>query len=153
MNVGVCKSFKLSTEMCRLKIGVEPIEGGGGRKLNITGFLSYLNQERMAETVYVPCAKSDKVLYCEVKAKCLRMRELIHSKWLMMNGITELVEEGQSRHPCYHMYKHDHPNIDGVNAWVWWFWDWKYKLVMESQFVWGNTTRQRFRTQSTFCRC
>ena len=68
--------------------------------------------------IYVPSMKSDKLLYCEVKAKCPRMRELIHSKWLVMTGITELVEESQSRHPCYHMYKHDHPNIDGVNAWV-----------------------------------
>ena len=47
-----------------------------------------------------------------------RMRDLIHDKWLMMTGITEFVEEGQSRHPCYRMYKHDHPFYDGVNAWV-----------------------------------
>ena len=116
--------------------------GGGGRKLNVTGFLSYLDQEkfRLAETIYVPCKKSDKLLYCEVKVKCPRMRELIHSKWLMMTGITEFVEEGQSRHTCYRMYKHDHPNIDRVNVWVRWFWDRKYKLVMDSQFVQGNTT-------------
>jgi hypothetical protein len=94
--------------------------------------------------------KSYKQLYCEVKAKCPRMRELIHSKWLMMTGITEFVEEGQSRHLCNRMYKHDHPNIDGVNAWVRWLWDRKYKLVMESQFVRGNTTLQRSRTQTTF---
>ena len=55
---GVCKSWKVSTETYRLKIGVEPMEGGGGRKLNVTGFLSYLDQEkfRLAETVHVPCA-------------------------------------------------------------------------------------------------
>jgi hypothetical protein len=80
-----------------LKIGVEPSE----RKLNVAGFLSYLDHEkfRLAETIYVPCAKSDKLLYCEVKEKCPRMRDLIHDKWLMMTGITEFVEEGQSRHP------------------------------------------------------
>jgi hypothetical protein len=117
---GVCKSWSISTETYHLKIGVEPMEGGGGRKLNVAGFLSYLDQEkfRLAQTVYVPCAKSDKLLYCKVNAKCPRMRELIQSKWLVMTGITEFVEEGQSRHPCYRMYKHDHPNIDGVNAWV-----------------------------------
>jgi hypothetical protein len=72
---GVCKSLKVSTETYRLKIGVEPKEGGGGRKLNVTGFLSYLDQDkfRLAETIYVPCAKSDKLLYCEVKAKCPRI--------------------------------------------------------------------------------
>jgi hypothetical protein len=146
---GVCKSRSVSTKTYRVKIGVEPMEGGGGRKLSVTGFLSYVDQEkfRLAETVYVPCVyfpctKSDKLLYCEVKTKCPRMRELIHSKRLMMTGITEFVEEDQSRHPCYRMYKHDHPNIDGVNAWVRWLWDRKHKLVMESQFVWGNTTLQ-----------
>ncbi len=55
---GVCKSWNVSTKTDRLKIGVEPMEGGGGRKLNVTGFLSYLDQEkfRLAETVHVPCA-------------------------------------------------------------------------------------------------
>jgi hypothetical protein len=51
---GVCKSWKVSIETYRLKIGVEPMEGGGGRKLNVPEFLSYLDQEkfRLAETVY-----------------------------------------------------------------------------------------------------
>ncbi len=39
---GVCKSWKESTETYHLKIGVEPMEGGGERKLNVAGFLSYL---------------------------------------------------------------------------------------------------------------
>ncbi len=99
------------------------MEGGGGRKLNVIGFLSYLNQEkfRLAETIYVPCAKAEKLFYCDAKAKCPRMRELIHGQWLMMNGNTEFVEEGQSQHPCYRMYKHDHSNFDGYNAWIQWF--------------------------------
>ncbi len=77
---GVCKSWKDATEKYCLKIGVEPMEGGGGRKLNVTGFLSYLDQEkfRLAETIYFPCAKAEKPFYCEVKAKCPRMREFIH---------------------------------------------------------------------------
>jgi hypothetical protein len=41
---GVCKSWSISTETYRFKIGVEPMEGGGGRKLNVTGFLSYLDR-------------------------------------------------------------------------------------------------------------
>jgi hypothetical protein len=112
----VCKSWKDTTDKFRLRIGVEPMEGGDGRKLNVSGFLSYLDQEklRLAETIYVPCAKAEKLFYCEVKAKCPRMRLLIHRQWLMMNGNTEFVAEGQSNHPCYCMYKHDH--IDGANA-------------------------------------
>ncbi len=117
--VGVCKSWIDATKKYTLKIGVEPMEGGGG-KLNVIGFLSYLDQEkfRLAETIYIPCAKAEKLFYCDVKAKRPRMRELIHRQWLMMNGNTEFVEEGQSHHPCYCMYKHDHSNIDGVNAWI-----------------------------------
>ncbi len=81
------------------------------------------------------------------------MRELIHGQWLMMNGNTELVEEGQSHHLCYPMYKHDHSNIDGVNAWIQWCWDRKYKLVLETQFVVGTTARKRQRTKTAFYRC
>jgi hypothetical protein len=66
----VCKLWKDATKKYCLKIGVEPMEGGGGRKLNVTGFLSYLDQEkfRLAETMNVPCAKTEKLFYCEVKA-------------------------------------------------------------------------------------
>ncbi len=56
---GVCKSLKDATKKYCLKIGVEPMEGGGGRKLNVTGFLSYLDQEkfRFAETIYFHAQK------------------------------------------------------------------------------------------------
>ena len=36
--VSVCKSWKDTTNKYCLKIGVEPMEGGDGRKLNVTGF-------------------------------------------------------------------------------------------------------------------
>ncbi len=123
--------------------------------MNVPGFLSYLDQEkfRLAETIYVPCAKAEKLFYCEVKAKCPRMREFIHGQWLMMNGNTKFVKEGQSHHLCYRMYKHDHSNIDGVNAWIQWFCDRKYKLVFETQFVRGTTMRKQQRTKTTFYRC
>ncbi len=81
------------------------------------------------------------------------MRELIHGQWLMMNGNTELVEEGQSHHPCYRMYKHDHSNIDGVNAWIRWCWDRKYKLVLETQFDVGTTAHKQQRTKTAFYTC
>jgi hypothetical protein len=116
----VCKSLKDATNQYCLKIGVGLMEEGDGRKLNVSGFLSYLDQEKfqLAETIYVPCGKADKLLYCEVKARCPRMRLLIHRQWLMMNGNTKFVVEGQSNHPCYRMYKHDCPYIDGVNVWI-----------------------------------
>jgi hypothetical protein len=153
--VSVCKSWKDASEKYRLKIGVELMERGDERKLNVSGFLSYLDQEkfRSAERIYVPCGKADKLFYCDVKAKCPRMRLLIHRQWLMMNGNSEFVVEGQSNHPCYRMYKHDHPYIDGVNAWIRWLWDRKYKLVLERQFVTDNSMHKRMRTQTTFYRC
>ncbi len=43
---GVCKSRSVSTKTYCVKIGVEPMEGGGGRKLSVTGFLSYVDQEK-----------------------------------------------------------------------------------------------------------
>ncbi len=56
--VSVCKSWKDATNKYRLKIGVELMEEGDGRKLNVSRFLSYLDQEkfRVAETTYVPCS-------------------------------------------------------------------------------------------------
>jgi hypothetical protein len=62
----VCKLWKDATNNYHLKIGVELMEGGDRRKLNVSGFLSYLDQEkfRLAETIYVPCGKADKLFYC-----------------------------------------------------------------------------------------
>ncbi len=44
--------------------------------------------------------------------------ERINPQQVAGDEITEFAEESQNRHPCYCMCKHDHPNIDGVNAWV-----------------------------------
>ncbi len=72
MLLWVCANHgKMPPKSIHLKIGVEPIEGGGEKKLNVSGFLSYLDQEkfRLAETIYVPCAKAEKLLCCDVNAK------------------------------------------------------------------------------------
>jgi hypothetical protein len=47
------------------------------------------------------------------------------------------------------MYKHNHPNIGGVNAWIRWLRDRKHKLVLERQFVPGTTTCKQMRTNTT----
>ncbi len=74
-----------------MQIGVEPMEGGSGRKLNVPGFLRYLDQEkfRLTETIYVSCTKAGKLLYCDVKAKCPQMREL---------GNTQTVADDEWQH-------------------------------------------------------
>jgi hypothetical protein len=65
------------------------------------------------------------------------MNELIHDKWLKIDGNIEYVLEGHSRHACCCMYKHDTPNIPGVNAYIKYQWDkqMKVQLVLEGQFV------------------
>jgi hypothetical protein len=63
--VSVYKSWKDASNKYRLKIGVKPIEGGDERKGNFTGFLSYLDQDklRLAERIDVPCTKAEKLFY------------------------------------------------------------------------------------------
>lgn len=153
----VCKSWRKATEPHLAMIGIAPMEGGRQRKLNVTGFLSYLDQVkfRFAERIYVPCGlKTDKLYYSEVKLKCPQMTALIHDKWIKTDGNMEYVMEGQSRHACYRMYKHDTPNIPGVNAYIKYEWDktMKVQLVSEGQFVQLFTNRRRNRIQTSFLR-
>ena len=62
----VCKSWRIAAQGQLAMIGVAPMEGGSKRKLNVTGFLSYLEEQvkfRSAERIYVPCGlKTDKLL-------------------------------------------------------------------------------------------
>ena len=153
----VCKSWRKATEPHLAMIGIAPMEGGRQRKLNVTGFLSYLDQVkfRFAERIYVPCGlKTDKLYYSEVKLKCPQMTALIHDKWIKTDGNMEYVMEGQSRHACYRMYKHDTLNIPGVNAYIKYEWDktMKVQLVSEGQFVQLFTNRRRNRIQTSFLR-
>ena len=82
------------------------------------------------------------------------MTALIHDKWIKTSGSTEYVLEGLSRHACYRMYKHDTPNIPGVNAYIKYEWDktLKVQLVSEGQFVQLFTNRRRNRIQTSFLR-
>ena len=54
----------------------------------------------------------------------------------MMNGNLEYVLQGQGRHPCYRVYKHDKEYIQGETAWIKYSsWDGKYEKVQEEQLV------------------
>jgi len=151
----VCKSWRIAAEPHLAMIGVAPMEGGSKRKLNVTGLLSYLEEQvkfRSAEQIYVPCRlKTDKFLYSQ---RCPQMTALIHDKWIKIDGSTEYVLEGQSRHACYRMYKHDTQNIQGVNAYIKYQWDktMKVQLVLEGQFVALFTSQRRKRIQAHFLR-
>jgi hypothetical protein len=115
-----------------------PTQGFCERKLNVSGFLSYLEQDdrfRSATTVYVPCGKADRLYYRDVKAKCPAMTTLIQRTWLMMNGNLEYVLEGQGRHQCCWVYNYDKEYIQGETAWIKYSWDGKYEKVQEEHFV------------------
>ncbi len=54
----------------------------------------------------------------------------------MMNGNLEYVLQGQGRHPCYQVYKHDKEYIQGETAWIEYSsWDGKYEQVQEEQLA------------------
>jgi hypothetical protein len=66
----VCKTWRIASQHHLEKIGIAHMEGGCGRKLYVTGFLSYLDQVkfRFAERIYVPCGlRTEKFFYSEVK--------------------------------------------------------------------------------------
>ena len=153
----VCKTWRAASKHHLANVGVTHMEGGQSRKLCVMGFLDYLHQDkfRFAERIYVPCGKkTDKLFYSDVKLICPHMKELIHDKWIKVNGTIEYVLEGQSRHRCCRMYKHDYPSIPGVNAYIQYHWDKQLKvtLVSEGKFVQLYSNQVRTRRQTSFWR-
>jgi hypothetical protein len=71
----------------------------------------------------------------DIKQKGPSLQTIVHSKWLVINGSMEEIQEGEGQHLCYRVYKHDMPSTDGTNVWVQFDWDKKCKLVLESLFV------------------
>jgi hypothetical protein len=139
---GVCQSWREAyidyLNWIKPKIGLMPTLGFSERKLNVYGFLSYLAEDdrfRSATTIYVPCGKAERLLYRDVKARCRAMTKLIHRSWLMVNGDVEYGREGQGRHQCYCVYKHDKEYIEGETTWIKYAWDGKYEKVHEQQLV------------------
>jgi hypothetical protein len=53
-----------------------------------------------------------------LKQACPSVQTTVHSKWLMINGSIEKVQEGEGQHPCYRVYRHGMPFTEGTNVWV-----------------------------------
>ncbi len=53
----------------------------------------------------------------DIKQACPSVQTIVHSKWLMMNGSREEIQEGEGWHPCYRVYRHDMPFTEGTNVW------------------------------------
>ena len=66
---------------------------------------------------------------CEGKMPCYG--ETNPQKLAHVNGDVEYVREGQGRHQCYHVYKHDKEYIKGETDLIKYAWDGKYEKVQE----------------------
>jgi hypothetical protein len=88
----------------------------------------------------------------DIKRVCPSVQTIFHSKWLMMNGSMEEIQEGEGRHPCYRIYRHDMSFTEGTNVWVQFEWDKKFKLVSESLFVAPTFLQKWNRIRTSFLR-
>jgi hypothetical protein len=88
------------------------MDGGAERRLNVCGFLRFLQSEhfRNVQCMFIPC---------DIKQVCPSVQTIFHSKWLMINGSMEEIQEGEGRHPCYRVYR----LTEGTNVWVQFDWD------------------------------
>jgi hypothetical protein len=113
------------------------MDGGAKRRLILAAFLRFLQSEhfRNVGCIFIPCEKTKRLFMNEIKQVCPSVKTIIHSKWLMINGFMEVIQEGEGWHPCYRVYRHDKPFTEGTNVWVKFDWDKKCKLVLESLFV------------------
>ncbi len=99
--VGVCKSWIAASfdylNGIKPNIGLMPTGGFGERKLNVRGFLSYLDQDdgfRLATTIYFSYGKADRLCYSNVKARCpaMELREwALHVEVVTMQLCSHIV--------------------------------------------------------------
>jgi hypothetical protein len=119
---GVCKLWRVSCLPQIPNIGIVKMDGGEHRKLNVNGFLRYLRLEkfRSIQCIFIPCGRTKGLLVADIRRVCPTVRTIVHSKWLMINGRLEEVNEGGACHQCYRVYQHDKDFTEGVNVWVRW---------------------------------
>ncbi len=100
-------------------------------------FCAFLQLEhfRNVQCIFIPCGKTKGLFVNDIKQACPSVQTIVHSKWLMINGSLEEIQEGEGWHPCYRVYRHDMPFTEGTNVWVKFDWDKKCKLVSESLLV------------------
>ncbi len=135
-------------------IGKVPMDAGAGRRLNVSAFLCFLQSEhfRNVQCIFIPCGKTKGLFVNDIKQACPSVQTIVNSKWLMTNGSMEEIQEGEGRHPCYRVYRHDMPFTEGTNVWVQFDWDKKCKLVLESLFVASALLQQRNQIRTSYLR-
>jgi hypothetical protein len=150
----VCKFWKHSSLPHLSNIGKVPIDGGAGLRLNVGAFLWFLQSEhfRNVQCIFIPCGKTKGFFVNDIKPPCPSVQTIVHSKWLMINGSMEEIQEEEGWHPCYRVYMHDMPFTEGTNVWVQFDLDKKCKLVSESLFDAPAFLQQRNLIRTSFLR-
>jgi hypothetical protein len=133
----VCKFWRHSSLFHLYNIGKVQMDGGAECRLNVGAFLCFLQSEhfRNVQCIFIPCGKTKGLFMNDIKRACPSVQTIVHSKWLMINGSMDEIQEGEVRHPYYRVCRRYMPFTDGTNVWVQFDWDKKCKLVSESQFV------------------
>ncbi len=150
----VSKFWRHSSLPHLYNIGKVPMDGGAERRLNVGAFLRFLQSEhfRNVQCIFIPCGKTKGLFVNELNQACPSVQTIVHSKWLMINGSIEEIQEGEGRHLCYRVYRHDMPFTEGTNVWVKFDWGKKCKLVSESLFVAPAFLQQQNRIRTDFFR-
>jgi hypothetical protein len=130
------------------------MDGGAEGRLNVGAFLHFLQLEhfRNMQCIFILCRKPKGLFMNDIKQACPSVQTIVHSKWLMINGSIEEIQEGEGWHPCYRVYRHDMSFTEGTNVWVQFNWDKKCKLVLESLFVAPAFLQQRSWIRTSFLR-
>ncbi len=107
----VCKFWRQSSLPHLYNIGKVPMDGGVECRLNVGAFLRFLQLEhfRNVQCIFIPCGKTKGLFVNDIKRACPSVQTSVHNKWLMINGSMEEIQEGEGRHPCYRVYRHDMP--------------------------------------------
>jgi hypothetical protein len=99
----VCKFWRHSSLPHLSNIGKVEMDGGAEHRLNIGAFLHFLQMGLFVN---------------DIKQACPSVQTIVHSKWLMINGTMEVIQEVEGQHHCYRVFRHDMPLTEGTNVWV-----------------------------------
>jgi hypothetical protein len=106
-------------------IGKVPMDGEAERRLNVSAFLHVLQLEHFknVQCIFIPCRKTKGLFMNDIMQACPSVQTIVHRKWLMIDGTMEEIQEGEGRHHCYRVYRHDMPFTEGTNVRVKFNWD------------------------------
>jgi hypothetical protein len=93
----VCKCWRSSSLPHLFNIGKVPMDGGAEHSLNVSAFLRFLQSEhfRNVQCIFILCGKTKGLFMNDIKRACPSVQTIVHSKWLMINGSMEEIQEGE----------------------------------------------------------